>query len=206
MLRAIVDAANTNGQVHSLLQSELGARLPLHISLSASLVLKAGQKSAFEEALESKIKESGVGRVETTVHGLRWERNFDGTRWFLVLGVAEPEHNELNRLLHSCNGCVSDFDLPLLYGTELEKPIHTAQDQQVISRTIVRNRSDAFHISIAWQLTEPASKERFVLSHPDVAELSKEIRQFDVVKLKMGNVVKDLRLAERSTVTNCADL
>jgi hypothetical protein len=112
---------------------------------------------------------------------LRWERNFDGTRWFLVLGVATLVNDDLNRLLHSCNECASDFKLPLLYDAEPEKP---------------------FHISIAWQLTEPSLKQRLVLDHPNVAEFGKESIQFEAVKLKIGNVVKDLRLLKRRTASS----
>lgn len=162
------------------MQSQLEAQLPLHISLSAPLVLRAEQKGGFQEAVESKILESGVGRVEVSVRSLKWERNADGTRWFLVLGVATPANDELNRLLDSCNECTSDFKLPLLYGTEPEKP---------------------FHISIAWQLTEPSLKQRLVLAHPNLTEFSKENLQFEAVKLKMGNIVKDLRLSKRSTAS-----
>jgi hypothetical protein len=181
LLQAIVDAANINDQVHSLLQSQLEAQLPLHISLSVPLVLKAEQKGGFQEAVESKIMESGLGRVEVWVRSLRWERNFDGTRWFLVLGVATLVNDDLNRLLHSCNECASDFKLPLLYDAEPEKP---------------------FHISIAWQLTEPSLKQRLVLDHPNVAEFGKESIQFEAVKLKIGNVVKDLRLLKRRTASS----
>ena len=163
------------------MQSRLEAQLPLHISLSAPLVLKAEEKVGFQEAVESKIMESGVGRVKVSVRSLRWERNFDGTRWFLVLVVATLANDELNKLLHSCNMCASDFKLPLLYGTEPEKP---------------------FHISIAWQLTEPSLRQRLVLAHPNVAEFGKENLQFEAVKLKMGNVVRDLRLPKRSTASS----
>lgn len=199
MLQTLVNAADINGQIHSLLRSELGAQLPLHISLSAPLVLKADQKSDFEEFVQGKIMESGVGKVEATIQRLRWERNYDGTRWFLVLAVDTPANDELNRLLHACNESASEFSLPLLYAKNSDKPTDSSLEEQKISKTVTRNRSDAFHISIAWQLSEPGAKKRAVLDHPNVAELGKRSLQFEVVKLKMGNVVKDIPLLKRST-------
>lgn len=167
-----------NGQVHSLLQSELGAQLPLHISLSAPLMLRTEQKTEFELAVGSKTMESGVGRVEVQVRRLRWECNFDGTRWFLVLGVATPVNDELNMLLHVCNRCAMDFKLPMLYAGGEAAP---------------QESSDAFHISIAWQLTEPSNTQTLV--DVDVGKLGS--LQFEMVKLKMGNVVKDIPLSKR---------
>ena len=199
MLQTFVNAADINGQIHSLLRSELGAQLPLHISLSAPLVLKADQKSEFEEFVQGKIVESGVGRVEAFVQRLRWERNYDGTRWFLVLAVDAPANDELNRLLHACNESASEFSLPLLYAKNSDKPTDSSLEEQKISKTVTRGRSDVFHISIAWQLSEPGAKKRAVLDHPNVAELGKRSLQFEVVKLKMGNVVKDIPLLKRST-------
>ena len=199
MLQILVDAADINGQVHSLLRSELGAQLPLHISLSAPLVLKTEQKSDFEEAVQGKIMESGMGRVEVSVQRLRWERNHDGTRWFLVLAVDAPANDELNRLLRACNESASEFGLPLLYAKTLDKPSRPSLEEQKISKNMTRKRSKAFHISIAWQLSEPGARERVVPDHPNVMELGKRNLLFEVVKLKMGNVVKDIPLLKRST-------
>ena len=199
MLQTLVDAADINGQVHSLLRSELGAQLPLHISLSAPLVLKAEQKGEFEEFVQGKIVESGVRRVEVNVRRLRWERNYDGTRWFLVLVVDTPANDELNKLLRACNESASEFGLPLLYAKKSDKPTDSSLEEQKLSKTVTRSRSDAFHISIAWQLSEPGAKQKVLLDHANVAELGKRSLQFEVVKLKMGNVVKDIPLLKRST-------
>ena len=135
-MESLVDAADINGQVYSLLRSELGAQLPLHISLSAPLVLKTEQKSDFEEFVQGKIMESGVGKVEATIQRLRWERNYDGTRWFLVLAVDTPANDELNRLLHACNESASEFSLPLLYAKKSDKPTDTSLEEQKISKTV----------------------------------------------------------------------
>jgi hypothetical protein len=180
-LENIISAANTDNQIHSLLHSELGAQLPLHISLSAPLVLKTEQRSDFEEAVEEAIKSRRIPIFETTIQGVRWERNFDGTRYFLVLRISMDD--ELNMLLDCCNGCAKQFNLPLLYATG-----RTSED-----------RTDAFHISIAWQLAAPTLKHKVVIAHPGIEKLKKVVQVertlgFEVVKLKIGNMVKDIPL------------
>jgi hypothetical protein len=47
-------------QGHSLLQSDLGVQLPLHISLSRPVVLVTEQKQAFSERFEHAIQESEI--------------------------------------------------------------------------------------------------------------------------------------------------
>lgn len=46
--------------VHSLLYSDLGAQLPLHISLSRPVVLRTEQRQSFAEALETDIQHSNI--------------------------------------------------------------------------------------------------------------------------------------------------
>jgi U6 snRNA phosphodiesterase len=47
-------------RMHSLLESDLGAPLPLHISLSRPVVLATAQKQPFTGLLEDAIQELGV--------------------------------------------------------------------------------------------------------------------------------------------------
>lgn len=47
-------------QVHSLLTSDLGAELPLHISLSRPIVLLADQRHSFVDDLTSRIAQAGI--------------------------------------------------------------------------------------------------------------------------------------------------
>ena len=49
-----------NFEIHSLLHSDLGAQLPLHISLSRPVVLRTEQRTAFSEALQKEIEESRI--------------------------------------------------------------------------------------------------------------------------------------------------
>jgi hypothetical protein len=48
---------NKNPTVQSLLESELGAEMPLHISLSRSLMLSTDERQRFIEKLKSVLEE-----------------------------------------------------------------------------------------------------------------------------------------------------
>jgi hypothetical protein len=48
------------GSHHSLLHSDLGAQLPLHISLSRPVVLRTEQRASFTERLETVIKTAHI--------------------------------------------------------------------------------------------------------------------------------------------------
>lgn len=223
VLQTIIDTANTKDEIRSLLRSELGAQLPLHISLSAPLVLRTEQKSGFSDALREAIKRE-CWVFETRIRGVRWERNFDGSRWFLVLiiGSLGPFNRELNTMLASCNGIASKFDLPLLYERNKEaatlkpgiRPITCDENEHITTMLGTRpntsrstdpipgwsdttpNRIDAFHISIAWQLAAPAMKQKSVIADSIIKKLqhvTKALR-FEVVKVKIGNTVEEIRL------------
>lgn len=46
--------------IHSLLHSDLGAQLPLHISLSRPVVLRTEQRRPFTELLQKSIRDSHI--------------------------------------------------------------------------------------------------------------------------------------------------
>lgn len=46
--------------IHSLLYSDLGAQLPLHISLSRPVVLRTEQRHSFTEIFEKGIRDSRI--------------------------------------------------------------------------------------------------------------------------------------------------
>jgi len=48
------------GEIHSFLTSDLGAPLPLHISLSRPIGFATEQKDSFVDSLQSAIKTSGI--------------------------------------------------------------------------------------------------------------------------------------------------
>ena len=78
--------------IHSLLETPLGVPLPLHISLSAPLVLRTETKDGFLAALltsfKSLAKKHSSGITVNPDH-LSWHLNEDGSRGFLVLRVLE---------------------------------------------------------------------------------------------------------------------
>lgn len=53
-------ATASTPRLHSLLHSDLGAQLPLHISLSAPVVLRTEQRASFTDALTRSIRESHI--------------------------------------------------------------------------------------------------------------------------------------------------
>ncbi|KIX98726.1 uncharacterized protein Z520_05187 [Fonsecaea multimorphosa CBS 102226] len=177
--------------VHSFLHSELGVQLPLHISLSAPLVLKTEQREQFQSCLESKLKQGRIKPFTVQVSGLDWVANHDKTRFFLVLKLMKPGDDELNRLLSICNAAARQFDLPRLYEERCDTP---TRNRSQSSRKIMRemtDKSDAFHISIAWTLDEPDNQTRQELIRLVDDKLRASKVGFPLLKLKIGNSVMD---------------
>jgi hypothetical protein len=54
------DSSPEAAQVHSLLKSDLGAELPLHISLSRPIVLRAEQRQPFTDSLINAVSKSSI--------------------------------------------------------------------------------------------------------------------------------------------------
>ncbi|KAK5353046.1 poly(U)-specific 3'-to-5' RNA exonuclease [Exophiala xenobiotica] len=152
--------------IHSFLRSDLGAPQPLHISLSAPLVLKTDQKDAFQQTVFSEVSRSNVQPFNVQATGLDWVANYERSRFFLVLKLSRPSNNDLNRLLSASNAAARKLGLAEL--------------------------SDAFHISIAWTLKEPDKQTREQLLNLDKDYLKSLMMSFSVLKLKMGNVVIDI--------------
>jgi hypothetical protein len=60
ILEATLLTENTNVKIHSFLTSDLGAPLPLHISLSRPIGFATQQKEDFVTSLDRAIKTSGI--------------------------------------------------------------------------------------------------------------------------------------------------
>jgi hypothetical protein len=137
------------------LQNELGVALPLHISLSRPLTLKTEQKDGFFHSLRNAVRGSSVRAFATSLEQLQWHPNEDGTRWFLVLRVADRNH-ELMKLLHACNSVADMYDQPRLYEddenaeSKRKNGVSTNHEQE-------SQLSKKFHISIAWSLQKPSA-------------------------------------------------
>ncbi|KAF2013438.1 hypothetical protein BU24DRAFT_350263 [Aaosphaeria arxii CBS 175.79] len=196
------------------LRSQLGAPLPLHISLSRTLQLKTDARESFLETLTSRLRKASVKPFEVEFTSLKWVPNFQRNRWFLVLGTARPPNDELNRLLAACNAAAQQEGHQGLYtssGGKGEGPMQE-DDTTPPAKRIKSNRqppsdpddrTQNFHISIAWNLAEPDALWRDLVGGIDVrATLGSRpaaAAPFDAVKARVGNAVHSLPLGGAAT-------
>lgn len=176
--------------VHDLLRSDLGALLPLHVSLSAPLVLRTEQKTLFEERLADRLRKLRVSAFTVNVVGFDWVSNHDATRFFLVLRLSKPEGDQLNVLLHACNTSAREFELTQLYDVPAE--VHVSTDKGEVFD--IPDNSSAFHISIAWTLQRPTEDAARQLSSTVVDRCRGLEIKFESLKLKIGNTVLNILL------------
>ena len=186
------DEATAESKIHSLLRSSLHVQLPLHVSLSAPLMLKTDQKDDFVTAVEAAVSTRGARSFSVHPIDVAWVSNLDQTRTFLVLKLSKPENDDLNKLLHACNASADKFDLSLLYESRKEEDRRNARQET----KRVEDLTHAFHVSIAWALDHVDKLSKPCLETAFRDELKTVDIHFDVVKLKMGDAVKDLRLVE----------
>jgi len=180
--------------VNGFLRSDLGAQLPLHISLSAPLVLTTSQKVDFQSNFERSLTRTPFRTFCVNPTSLAWVSNFEKTRFFLVLRLSRPKDDQLNRLLDLSNECATQFHLPLLYKQGVVYAGESANKNKRPERK-AEDSSSAFHISIAWTLQEPSEDERATVQSVILpSELAEKDIRFDTVKLKIGNVVNDITL------------
>lgn len=184
-LRAVSD--DNSSDLHSLLYSDLGVPLPLHISLSRSLALQGDERATFRRRLESAIQNAGIAHFSVGLNCSKWATNYEGTRAFLVMGLDLPRYNELNRLLHACNTACVSMGLPELYASDKQASHTETPDNQV------PDRSDAFHFSIGWSLASSANEALREASQFEVLTSPLTVH-CSLVKLKMGNEVIDIPL------------
>jgi hypothetical protein len=196
LLDEVVAELNGAVDLKNFLTSELGAPLPLHISLSRPLALPTADKDAFLERVTGAIERGGMAPFAVAPRGLAWYSSPDSDRTFLILRVAtmadegegdglRPENPELMSLLTRCNSVAAMFGQPPLYQ---------------------KNRSEAvgsaFHVSVGWSLSLPGEElalralRRFKSSRFD------DMRSWKIdvsgVKAKIGNVVHHIPLSGRS--------
>ncbi|PBP22459.1 hypothetical protein BUE80_DR006667 [Diplocarpon rosae] len=202
-------------KVHSLVISDIGVPLPLHVSLSRSLGFVASQKDEFVDSLCRAIQVSGVRPFDISFDGLEWVANFEGTRWFLVLRIPQPRDDGLNKLLFICNSTVQQFGQPPLYPKPPTEPSLTAFQKEEHRRPVKNKRSRpcstplkpdwsdmqdataAFHISLAWTLEQP-SRELLELTKTIPRNHLRDMKQIQVqieeIKCKVGNNVTSMSL------------
>lgn len=206
------------------LHSELGAPLPLHVSLSRTLQIKTEAREAFLETLRSCIRKTAVRSFQFSFNSLKWVPNFERNRWFLVLSIEKPAQNELNKLLSACNdaagkcghpglyvggvgdGPTEDETLPILYsrkergGQGHSDQMQKQADARPQSQSEKTDQSDRFHVSIAWNLEEPHPEWISLVKSINVGEYVRSPQaSFDAVKARVGNMVHSIDLRIRNT-------
>ncbi|KIW65700.1 hypothetical protein PV04_07933 [Phialophora macrospora] len=189
-------AKSSKPHIHGFLRSELGAQLPLHISLSAPLVLRTEQKEPFQDSIKVRLDSSHIKPFTVTARRLDWVANHDRSRFFLVLKLSKPEDDELNKLLSICNATAVQFGLPQLYDDVAD--IGPGSEVRPTSKALERviDKSDAFHISIAWTLEDPGDQAiRRLVDLMDDQPYGLKV-SFSHLKIKIGNAVIDLPFAK----------
>ena len=187
------------------LQSDLGALLPLHVSLSRTLQIKTHDRDAFLDALRASLRRCAVSAFTCEFQGLKWVPNFEHNRWFLVLSIKRPENDELNTLLRACNQAAQNTGHPGLYtGGAGDGPMDVDHKDGPKRRRVDGNEigpkdcSQHFHVSIAWNLTEPEAEWTTLVQ---AIEASRYIKSpdasFDAVKVRIGNAVHSIALGPK---------
>ncbi|CAF9910366.1 poly(U)-specific 3'-to-5' RNA exonuclease [Imshaugia aleurites] len=208
-------------QVHSLLRSDLGAELPLHISLSRPVVLLAHQRQPFIDAMTRAISKTTLSPFKAAARGLEWVVNYEKTRWFLVLKLERAPQDGLNKLLHLSNQTVMKFGQPPLY-TDLRQYSAGGQNQKrqagnqgrsketsaAASSSVIPSESSnefdlssSFHVSIGWTLGAPTQplREKLDATGVDFQSLRVDVT---TVKVKIGNGITAISLATKIDPSN----
>jgi hypothetical protein len=175
--------------------------LPLHVSLSRTLQIKTDDRESFLGTLNTSLRRAAVQAFRFDFRGLKWVPNYERNRWFLVLGIKKPVHDELNRLLCACNEAAQKSGHPALYsGGKGDGPMDSnSPTARSPIEHIKTDRSDMFHVSIAWNLAEPDAEWVSLVQDMDVDKLIDSPRAaFDVVKARVGNVVHNFDLVTRN--------
>ncbi|MCJ1380820.1 poly(U)-specific 3'-to-5' RNA exonuclease [Xylographa soralifera] len=197
-----------DAKLQSLLQSELGAELPLHISLSRSLMLLTDERQPFVDTFKHFLDKSTVRPFEVHVSGLQWVMNYEKTRCFLVLQLARPVENTLNTLLWASNETAKAFDKPTVYVKAEIESAEVRQRGKGLRGSRPRERSGAvsrvngvqdctpcFHVSIAWShgpLSNDVAADIRSTYSADIKEFSISVK---AVKVKIGNAITSLPLS-----------
>ncbi|KAL2854224.1 U6 snRNA phosphodiesterase Usb1 [Aspergillus pseudoustus] len=199
----IVEAENTShteeSKIHSLLHSDLGAQLPLHLSLSRPVVLQTEQRKPFLDMFRETLQTSDISPFEIQIQSVDWVCNTEKTRWFYVLRAKRPKHDYLNRLLRISNRSLALFGQPLLYEPTLDASEQNGAQRHTHSGPeTAKDYTDYFHVSVAWTLEEPSARDRDRMEHGGLQRLNDLTINFDSLKAKIGNHVSSIPLARPS--------
>lgn len=148
-------------------------------------------------------------RFDIGLSGLDWVSNFEKTRWFLILRLKAPIGNGLNKLLHVCNGTIQQYGQPPLYtpATNQSRKIESSSNNSrpqgrrgsevKVDWSGMHDRSEAFHISIAWTL-KPPNQKLIEITRAIASERLEAIQGISVevkdLKSKIGNIATSIPL------------
>jgi hypothetical protein len=200
-------------EIHPSLLSELGTPIPLHVSLSRTLQVKTHERDQFLDILNKSLQRAAVRPFNVRFTGLKWVPNYDRSRWFLILGIQKPAQDELNRLLRACNDATEESGHPPLYvGGKGDGPMQDNNAIDIASKRgeSIKNedavgqaksdidRTQNYHVSIAWNLTEPGPEWITLAQDVNVSNfIDSPQTPFETVKAKIGNVVHSIELDPR---------
>jgi len=176
-------------QLHSLIRSNLGVRLPLHVSLSSPLTLTTDNKDIFEKTFTKALRDTRISAFQVLPFGLCWVSNFDQSRYFLILVLSQPQNGELNTLLKTCNEVCRSFGLPELYGKGRSVGVSTGSPLDNASTTPLNQNNTThgkFHVSIAWTLSRPDHACEELVQNVQGGDIS---IPFNNIHIKIGNAV-----------------
>lgn len=144
---------------------------------------------------------------------MEWVSNYEETRWFLVLRVAKPNGDELNKLLHICNATVRKFgQLPLYTNPKPtvntvhigkhfvqngSKACRISDHKSPIDWAELQDFSNSFHVSVAWTLEAPTCdvlEFTKTITNGNTKDINKLYAKFENLKIKMGNTLISIPL------------
>ncbi|KAH6609452.1 hypothetical protein Trco_002798 [Trichoderma cornu-damae] len=191
LVRTVGEGIGSRVELHSFMTSDLGAPLPLHVSLSRPISLTTSNKDRFLDHISSALRASAVRQFSVCPTRLAWHKSPDSNRTFLVLQVASSStlgratassNPELMRLLHACNDVVQSFNQPVLYQNQARRD----------------SADEAFHVSIGWALDLPVDEESGKALEAFGREQFRALGSWKIpvpgVKVKIGNVVSHITL------------
>lgn len=182
--------------VQSSLRTDLGARLPLHISLSVPLILTSENKHEFERDISDSVCSAKVSSFKVVPASIRWVHNFDRSRYFLILTLKRPPGDELQTLLTTCNHVARKHNLAELYvnahPTVVGVPNESKTCGDLIPVATEPHNHDKFHISIGWTLQEPDSTDDNCILEP--AKFGAFNISFNNILLKIGSHISIIDL------------
>lgn len=193
LLRDVEKELEGSFELHKFLTSDLGAPLPLHISLSRPLSLSTADKDSFFDRLSSSLQTSGIAPFKVVPRGLGWYKSPDSDRTFLILRVTAHDASandmtapnpELLALLKRCNTVAATFN---------EKPLYQQTQNEPVG--------SAFHVSVAWSFGLPSDEASLRSLKVLKTKRFSEVRSWEIdvsaVKVKIGNVVHHVPLRGR---------